>query len=133
MKLDRNLNPDRIGKYALVNMRRLNPLLKDFDNFIDKETGNIVRRIILPDELDDINAFRYLLRRGIISLGNESPNEQFFVLKYKDKFTGPALYSYSDACYSEAQKLDSDDLREFARQIMTEAQVASDIGNRIPD
>lgn len=61
MKLDRNTNRGGRGKYALVNMRKLIPLLdRKFD----------------PSVLDDcrdelaVDAFNLLVSKGIITLGN---------------------------------------------------------------
>ena len=63
MKLDRNVNPDGRGKYALIN-----------------------------------------LRTNKVEWGGEG-GQQFFVLKYKDKFAAPALRAYAKAVMAEAVSL----------------------------
>lgn len=132
MKLDRNTNRGGRGKYALVNMRKLIPLL-------DKEppVGGSVASI----EAATVSAFELLVAQGIITLGNESPGEQFFVMKYKDKFTAKALFAYADAVRTHADRLrefnpenpQSDSLDEYAAQMKSEAINALQLGNRIPD
>lgn len=120
MKLDRNINRGGGGKYALVNMRKLLPLL-------DKEAGGELS----TEEIGTLHCFRVLVQNGVITLGNESPGEQFFVMKYKDKFTAPALIAYANAVRLEA--VVGDGLWEYANQIRDEALKAQGLGVRIPD
>lgn len=131
MQLDRNKNKDGGGKYALVNMRKLRPII---DAAFEQEG--------VPHETVDIyNAFHLLLRKGIISLGNETPGDQFFVMKYKDRFTADGLRAYADAAWDFAGGLRvrgeatqaSDSLAEYAAQLRDEADKARDLGRRIPD
>lgn len=121
MKLDRNTNRGGRGKYALVNMRKLIPL-------IDKCNAE-------PESWHDkrVEAFELLVREGIITLGNESPGEQFFVMKYKDKFTSPALHAYAIQAEAEAIKSSDPELKEYAAEMFKEAKEAEKLGNRIPD
>ena len=119
MQLDRNTNRGGAGKYALVNMRKLLPLIDTPDPTIKEQ--------------DVVACFDKLFRAGIITLGNESPGDQFFVMKYKDKFTAPALQAYAVMAHAEADALNDASLKEFANQISAEARVARDLGNRIPD
>jgi hypothetical protein len=113
MKLDRNINKDGTGKYALVNIRRLN----------------------ISSNGDHHNAFKELLEAGIISLGNESPGDQFFVMKYKDRFTAPALRAYADAVAKEIEKRPgiAESLAEYFLEMDHEAREAANQGVRIPD
>lgn len=119
MKLDRNTNRGGRGKYALVNMRKMIPIL-------DASQGT-------QEDTDKIEAFMLLVRTGIITLGNEFPDEQFFVMKYKDKFTAPALHTYAIMVHSEAFKTNNPDLFEYAEQMFNEAKEAEKLGKRIPD
>lgn len=129
MKLDRNTNQDGTGKYALVQMRKLVPVLNSTD-------GDPKSQIIAE-------AFMMLLRDGYITLGDESPGDQFFVMKYKDRFTHSGLHAYAVAVSGEAQALrdltldrsnkESDELDEFAREIFVEARKAKELGVFIPD
>lgn len=117
MKLDRNINPDGRGKYALLKLRRQEK----------------------PVSLKATTAAATLKDAGLLHFGNEGPGEQFFVLKYKDKFTAPALYAYAAAAFSEAFTLEEQgdakqavELREFAHEIRREAEQAKQLGNSIP-
>lgn len=126
MKLDRNTNRGGRGKYALVNMRKMIPL-------IIKEEQH--ERVPL-EELETIKAFDLLVERGIITLGNETPGDQFFVMKYKDKFTHHALWSYANAVHLEAARSpmpQRDSLLEFAGEMIKQADAARALGHRIPD
>ncbi len=124
MKLDRNTNRDGRGKYALVNMRKMVPLL---DRSFDRSVPDDVR-----DELA-VAAFNLLVSKGIITLGNETPGDQFFVMKYKDRFTASGLRGYAKDVAEVAVARQDSELKEFAQQMFTEAELASRLGTRIPD
>lgn len=122
MKLDRNINTDGSGKYALVKMRSLN----------------------VSSDGDVHNAFRLLVENGLIHFGNEGPGEQFFVMKYKDMFTVSGLEGYATAVILEAGKVENEhnfskndpaveSLQEYADEIFKEAREAQRHGTRIPD
>lgn len=116
MKLDRNVNPDGGGKYALVNLRKLRTT----------EDGAVLA------------AFETLDLAGLIQHGaSDGPGEQFFVMKYKDQFTAPALLGYHDAikrtikvCVNPTVK---SSLEEYAAEIREEYFIAAAQGNKIPD
>lgn len=118
MKLDRNINKDGRGKYALVNIRELDGFAAD----------SKVRE-----------AFEILRKHGVVTLGNESPGDQFFVMKYKDVFTAPALFAYARAIRDHLLENDGlnnvarGSLQEFLMEIMEEAKRASLLGTKIPD
>jgi len=152
MKLDRNVNRGGRGKYALVNMRKLIPLIDKQDACLDKATGAIIGPLPTIEEVSDIKCFEWLVSRGIIAIGNESPGDQFFVMKYKDKFTSPALFAYSRAAMDESQGMalslldppqenENRDatittcraLQVYSREIHGEAMAAQKLGTRIPD
>lgn len=122
MKLDRNINADGVGKYALVQMRKLRELL-------------VQPR---PESLDLSNAWALLIQAGVIHFGDEGPGEQFFVMKYKDKFSGDALHAYAEAANEEAKREflatgTDDELAEYVTEMYREAACAKSLGNRIPD
>jgi len=110
MKLDRNINPDGRGKYALVNLRRLHAL----------QPGS---KAICWEALDE------LLRLGVLSYGDESPGDQFFVMKYKDKLTPFALRAYAVGAMSQG----TIEMDEFGREIMREAKLADNAAEKLPD
>lgn len=95
MKLDRNVNTDGRGKYALINLR---------DNTV--QWGG-------------------------------TPQEQFFVLKYKDIFASHALSAYAKSVREAALKIEDaaqrDEYLEFADQMDKEAEAAFQVGFKLPD
>lgn len=122
MKLDRNINQDGRGKYALVRLRNRVQYVRVGDY------GTISSEVLI----------KALADAGFIHFGNEGPGEQFFVMKYKDRFTHYALRSYANHVEAHAMlPLNSDEQRskltEYAADIHAEATTASNHGNRIPD
>ena len=78
MKLDRNESATGVGKYALVNMRRLLTLGHDRQN----EAHQLLAQL---SEL------------GVIDWGAKSADDEFFVIKLKDRNAEPALVAYANA------------------------------------
>lgn len=113
MKLDRNINKDGTGKYALLKLR---PAAH--------------ARVNDPAVAE---ALQVLQCAGLIHWGDEGPGEQFFVMKYKDRFTHPALKAYARAVDLEAMKTSNAELSEYAAEIDIEAIHALRHGKRIPD
>lgn len=115
MKLDRNKNANGTGKYALLNLRNI-PLFN-------------------KQEIND--AIEVLKSNHVLTFGNESPGEQFFVMKHKDKFTAPALVAYANAVAEFCSALPENDplrseLNEFGAEVLAEARAASNIPHKIP-
>jgi hypothetical protein len=100
-----------------------------------------------------MDAAETLKAAGLLHFGNESPEEQFFVIKYKDKFAVPALWAYATAIRDEVRELRhhadnywdnpdcqeavaerklADELEEFALDIEGEAEAASRLNHQIP-
>lgn len=74
MKLDRNLNPDGRGKYALLKLRRqFTPFSPELQECANK-----------------------LKEAGLLDFG-DSPESDFFVIRLKDKYAAPALGAYAAA------------------------------------
>ena len=71
MKLDRNINADGLGKYALLKLRNL----RRGDPAVDA-------------------ALRTLDEAGILDWGNTVDSE-FFVIRLKDKYADDALFRYA--------------------------------------
>lgn len=82
MKMDRNINPDGTGKYAILSMRKL-LLTDDGETFggIDPELGE---------------AIRVLEAAGIIEWGAVGTENEFFLVKLKDRNALPTLATYAD-------------------------------------
>lgn len=138
MTLDRNTNVGGRGKYALVHMRKLIPAL---DLVAKIEARKCITEKWSMDDVRDAEAFERLVESGIITLGNESPGDQFFVMKYKDCFTASGLHAYAIAVKGRATALRkhnsnnpmSEELDEYAEQMFLEAKQAERVGVRIPD
>ena len=80
MKLDRNINPDGRGKYALVKLRTKIP---------DPEDAQQVQR-----------AVNIMMKNNVLDLGN-TPDTEFFVIRLKDKYAAPALHAYARAAQED--------------------------------
>lgn len=78
MKLDRNLNSDKQGKYALLRLR-------------EWPHG------YSPDCQE---AFDLLVEAGAIDFGDTADSD-FFVIRLKDKYAAPALEAYAIAASSD--------------------------------
>lgn len=85
MRLDRNVNVGRMGKYALVNLRRYNELPPD----------KASEALDLLSRLDSL---------GIIDKGVKGESDEFFVLKLKDKYAADALHAYANAAVDDDQE-----------------------------
>ncbi len=73
MQLDRDINPDGKGKYALLNLRKIPG---------DPRT---------PEEL----AAAILAHPEAVEWGCVGQQDEFFVVKLKDKYAGAALHAYA--------------------------------------
>lgn len=82
MKLDRNSNPDQKAKYAVINLRKI--------------PGN-------PRTPADLAA-AILEHPESVEFGEVGSENEFFVLKLKDRFAPGALFSYANA----AEEVDVD-------------------------
>lgn len=84
MKLDRNENQDGTGKYAMINLRRLDQVAGHPSTF----------QRWSPAVQDAIKA---LQQTGAIELGLAGAPDEFFVIKLKDKNAQAALQAYAEA------------------------------------
>lgn len=80
MKLDRNVNFDGRGKYALINLRKL----EEIQSGVTFGTPDraITRALTLLEE------------RGILDQVASGTESEFFVIKLKDRHALPALMAY---------------------------------------
>lgn len=108
MKLDRNINPNGMGKYALIKLRHpgwmcgATPITEDPNG----PTGLVVH----ADAIDY----------------GDKPGTDFFVIRLKDKYAAPALIAYADAARADDP--------EYADEIYRLAEIASEYPNKkIPD
>lgn len=124
MKLDRNTNPDGRGKYALIQMRELKP----------EQASALCDVPTLP--LGEYCTVK--IPTKAIRTGAESPGDQFFVIKYKDRFAAAALNAYARAVMEAAIMLEAgnperESLIEYATEMAHEALLAEKAGCKIPD
>ncbi len=101
MKLDRNVESNEgRGKYALILMRVM-------DSFRPHEVFGI-----LPQGIK--NAIRTLEKRGIISWGKEGAEDEFFVIRLKDKYAAEALFAYAKAADLDGNYEWANEVQELA-------------------
>ena len=79
MKLDRNVNKDGRGKYALVRLRNIEK---------GSEAYGLLNR---------------LEQLGHLDWGVVGQPDEFFVIKLRDKYAGAALRAYADAVQDDVQ------------------------------
>lgn len=80
MKLDRNVNDDKRGKYALLLLRKLRQC----------EGGST-----FSNEIEQ--AIETLDKAGLIDWGIIGTESEFFVTRLKDRYAAPSLYAYAFA------------------------------------
>lgn len=78
MKLDRNVNPNGRGKYALLKLRRQQN----------------------PFSVECQIAATNLKNAGLLDFGDTEDTE-FFVIRLKDKYAAPALTAYALAAHAD--------------------------------
>lgn len=79
MRLDRNVGSAKTGKYAVVNMRKV-------DEFTRNDTNRVSALHV---------ALRTLTDAGVIDYGEPNTKDEFFVVYLKDRFAQSALMSYA--------------------------------------
>lgn len=96
MKLDRNINSNGRGKYALLKLRKLDDFTHPNDPF--QEVAKPVA-----------DAIKTLEESGILDWGIEGTESEFFVIRLKDKYAQGALHQYAIDAYP--------DDREYALEV----------------
>lgn len=87
MKLDRNINADGRGKYALLKLRNL-----------DAVTAPGGSRFSQREEIE--SAINLLENIGVLDWGNTVDSE-FFVIRLKDRHASAALANYGASVFGE--------------------------------
>lgn len=95
MQLDRNLNPTGKGKYALINLRKVDG---DPRTAIEMAAAIVAK----PDALQ---------------LGIVGEPDEFWLIKLKDKYAAAALQAYADAAQADDP--------EYANQVREMVQRSS--------
>lgn len=82
-----------------------------------------------------------LSRAGVLHWGNESPEAQFFVMKYGDQFTQDGILAYAMAVKSFAEKglaenrmspAEYEGWMEWHKEVLVEAEAAQVCNHRLP-
>lgn len=81
MRMDRNVNLDGKGKYALVRLRTVTP-------------GSEAHQ-----HLKALDAL------GVLDWGLVGQQDEFFVIKLKDKYASAAIAAYADAVHQDVNKV----------------------------
>lgn len=90
MKLDRNINGNRRGKYALLKLRRLTEI-----EAWDGGEGEALDRQAV------IDAVGLLERAGILDWGYSGTEGEFMLIRLKDKYAAEALEAYAAAAIED--------------------------------
>lgn len=98
MKLDRNLNANGMGKYALLKLRKLEEM----------RSGTFGE---LPPSVTA--AIKLLEREGILDWG-DAPETEFFVIRLKDKYARGPLCEYATAAEMDGEWEYGKEVRELA-------------------
>lgn len=97
MKLDRNINGNKRGKYALIKLRRLTEI-----EAWDGGDGEIADRQAV------IDAIALLERAGVLDWGFAGTEGEFMVIRLKDKYAKEALWAYGNEAYKDDPEYASD-------------------------
>jgi hypothetical protein len=100
MKLDRNINSDGRGKYALLLLRKL-------DEFEGPGAFAGIDPTILA-------AIATLEGFGLIDWGLTGTDREFFLIRLKDKYAAKALASYAAAAHSDGEAEYAGEVYEMA-------------------
>lgn len=88
MKLDRNINGDGRGKYALLKLRKLNEFTEPGDPF----------QTVSPMIAEAITV---LENAGILDWGRAGTEAEFMLIRLKDKYAAEALEAYAAAAVED--------------------------------
>jgi hypothetical protein len=99
MKMDRNINGDGKGKYAVVRLRNISP---------GDEAHKLLKR---------------LEKLGHLDWGIVGQPDEFFLVKLRDKYAASAIRGYADAVLADSQQEPdpqrSRDKAQWAMQVQT--------------
>lgn len=105
MKLDRNINGNKRGKYALLKLRRLTEI-----EAWDGGEGEALDRQAV------IDAVALLERAGILDWGYAGTEGEFMVIRLKDKYAANALLTYATDAYRDGEKEYAAEINEMAQR-----------------
>lgn len=102
MKLDRKLTDDGLGKYAVINLRRLNSTNGNTGVF-DRWSPEVAQAL---KTLEDVGALEW---------GTVNAPDEFFLIKLKDKHAQAALLGYAESAKTEDVEW-AEEVAELARR-----------------
>lgn len=103
MKLMRNVTTDGHGKYAVVNMKKVDEMCSPTND----QFGRYAQEIK--------SALEILERRGVLTYGTDGAKDEFFVLMLKDRFSKNALEAYAGSVRPHDGEMANDVLELAAR------------------
>ncbi|UPT99297.1 hypothetical protein J4G48_0015130 [Bradyrhizobium barranii subsp. apii] len=110
MKLDRNINGTRRGKYGLVKTRTLMDVIMTVrEEGDDNEASMVKLRLAMKVR----SANELLEETGILDWGAAGTESEFFVIKLRDRHSHKAL-----SAYSRSVRDHTDDV-EYAEEVLT--------------
>lgn len=102
MKLDRNINGNGRGKYALLKLRML-------DDYTEQSAfGQLAKPIA--------DAIKTLEEAGILDWGVPETEAEFFVVRLRDRYAHTALFNYAQHAERDGQKEYAADIYGLARR-----------------
>lgn len=98
--MDRNITDDGIGKYALLNLRKLNEVCS-YPSTFERWTPEVAQALKTLEEV------------GALEWGRVGEKDEFFVVKLKDKHSMHALMAYHASIYKDDPEF-AESVREMA-------------------
>jgi len=111
MSLDRNVTEDDTGKYALIRLDKLRKMIVD-----DPDFAYYARKLQRP------SGGSAEIPTDIIELGKSGSDDEFFVIKLRDKYASAALHAYAVAAWIDGDK-------ELPRNVISLAERAKNHPN----
>jgi hypothetical protein len=100
MKMDRDVTDDGLGKYAVINLRKLNETCGNAGTF-QRWTPEVQAAL---DTLESV---------GVLEWGRTGEPDEFFLIKLKDQHAMHALMAYHASAYKDDREF-ADEVRQMA-------------------
>lgn len=95
VKLDRDINEDGLGKYAIINLRKLQEVCGNPSTF-ERWTPGVAQ------------ALKTLEEAGALEWGRTGDPDEFFLIKLKDRYAETGLKGYAEAaCVDDPEYADA--------------------------
>ncbi len=103
MKLDRNINGNGRGKYALLKLRKLDEFTQPDDPF----------QQVAPKIAE---AIKTLEEAGILDWGFAGTEAEFMLIRLKDRYAQKALQAYATAAHVDGETEFAAEIHDMARR-----------------